>query len=318
MSKRKGIVLGLVVVLVLAFALVAASCGSSSNSSSNSTASASASTAGMITGQLTGTPEANFTQILGHAPTGLAEKIAQRGYIIVANDPNYAPQSYVDPTTKKLIGFDVDTATTMAKILNLKIKWVHPAWETIPSALNLGQFDVSIGSMTDTKDREKAVSFTQPYYYTPAQVFVKKGGPQISGPQDLNGHTVGVGAGTTYYSYLKKYTKAIVKTYTTDLEALPDLLNGNLEFFMTAAPTGLGAINDGKPIEFSGKPVYFEALCFATALNQPDLIALFNYALTNMHKVPSGATESLLTTMSKKWYNGVDLTVTNGIQPLVF
>lgn len=314
MSKRKWIVLGVVAALVLAFALVAAGCGSSSSTSTTSTSP----TATGLAGQLNGTPLANFTQILGHAPTGLAATIAQRGYVIVANDPNYAPQSYIDPTTKQLVGFDVDTAVNMAKILNLKIKWVHPNWETIPSALNLGQFDVSIGSMTDTKDREKAVSFTQPYYYTPAQVFVKKGGPQITGPQDLNGHTVGVGAGTTYYSYLKKFTKAIVKTYTTDLDALPDLLNGNLEFFMTAAPTGLGAINDGKAIEFSGKPVYFEALCFATALNQPDLIAVFNYALTNMHKVPSGATGSLLTTMSKKWYNGVDLTVTNGVNPLVF
>lgn len=318
MSKGKGRVLVLVAVVLVAIALVAAGCGSSTNDNSGASASPSASATTGLNGQLTGTAEANFTQILGHAPTGRALKIAQSGTIVIANDPNYAPQSYVDPTTKQLIGFDVDTALAMAKILNLQVKWVHPNWETIPSALNLGQFDVSIGSMTDTKDREKAVSFSQPYYYTPAQVFVKKGGPQITGVADLAGKTVGVGAGTTYYSYLKKYSKAIVKTYTTDLEALPDLLNGNIDFFMTAAPTGLGAINDGKAIEFSGKPLYFEALCFATKLNEPDLIAVFNYALDKMHQVPSGATDSLLTTMSKKWYNGVDLTVTNGVQPLVF
>lgn len=260
----------------------------------------------------------NFTKVLGHEPSGVAAKIAQAGSIIVANDPNYAPQSYVDKTTKKLVGFDVDTATTMAKILNLKVKWVHPTWETIPSALNLGQFDVSIGSMTDTKAREKENSFSQPYYYTPAQVFVKKGGTVITGAADLAGKKVGVGAGTTYYTYLKKFTKADVVTYTTDLDALPDLLNGNIDFWMTAAPTGLGVINDGKAIAFSGKPIFYESLCFATKLNETDLISVFNYALTKMHEVPAGQTESILTQSSKKWYNGVDLTVTNGIKPLVF
>jgi polar amino acid transport system substrate-binding protein len=318
MIKSRMYTLGAVLLALVVGVALIAGCGSSSSSSSSSSASASPSAAGQLNGQLTGSAMDNFTQILGHAPTGRAAKIAQGGVIVVANDPNYAPQSYVDPKTKKLIGFDVDTAVTMAKILNLKIKWVHPNWETIPSALSLGQFDVSIGSMTDTKDREKQMSFSQPYYYTPAQVFVKKGGPAVSSVNDLAGKSVGVGAGTTYYTYLKKFSKADVKTYNTDLDALPDLLNGNIDFWMTAAPTGLGAINDGKAIDFSGKPLYFEALCFATKKDESDLIAVFNYALDKMHEIPAGQSESLLTQSSKKWYNGVDLTVTNGVKPLVF
>ena len=314
---RKGktyILTAVLLIVVVGMVALASGCGSSSTTASTSPSA----TAGQLNGQLTGTPVENFTKILGHAPTGRAAAIAESGTIIVANDPNYAPQSYVDKTTKKLVGFDIDTAVTMAKILGLKIKWVHPNWETIPSNLNLGQFDVSIGSMTDTKAREKEMSFSQAYYYTPAQVFVKKGGTQITGAKDVDGHTVGVGAGTTYYTYLKKFTSAQVKVYNTDLEALPDLLNGNLDFWMTAAPTGLGAINDGKAIAFSGKPLFYEALCFATKHNETDLVAVFNYALDKMHEVPAGQTESLLTTSSKKWYNGVDLTVTNGVKPLVF
>lgn len=323
MSKRKGLVLiAAALVLALVVMVVATGCGKKSTSSSSPSPSASSSAAwalpAQMNGQLSGTPTENLTKILGHAPTGLAAKIAQRGYLIVANDPNYAPQSSIDPKTKELVGFDVDSAKAAAQILGLKIKWKHPNWEDIPANLQSGAFDVSIGSMTDTKLREKTVSFTQPYYYTPAQVFVKKGGPQISSPQDLNGHTVGVGAATTYWSYLKKFTTAKVMTYNTDLEAVPPLLNGQIEFFMTAAPTGLGLINAGKAIEFSGKPVYYEALCFATKLNETDLVAVFNYAIGKMHEVPAGSTDSLLTMMSKHWYNGVDLTVTQGIKPLVF
>ena len=105
-----------------------------------------------------------------------------------------------------------------------------------------------------------------------------------------------------------------MKTYNTDLDAVPPLLNGN-RLLDDGGPHRPEAINSGKPIEFSGKPLYYEALCFATKLGEPDLIAVLNYAIGKMHEVPAGQTDSLLTTMSKQWYNGVDLTVTQGIKP---
>jgi polar amino acid transport system substrate-binding protein len=298
MRKRKTyIVVAVLLVAIVGMMGLAIGCGSSSSSSGTSSSPSASS------GALTGTAAERAQTILGHAPTGLALNIVTKGSVIVANDSNYAPQSSVDPATKEVVGFDVDAAKGMADILGLTIVWKHPAWETIPAGLQNGLFDVSIGSMTITKDRMKAVSFTDPYYYTSGQVFVKKGGAQIAGPADLAGKTVGVGAQTTYYDYLKSKTKAIVKTYTTDLDAVPDLLNGNLDFWMTAGPTGQQAILQGKAIEFSGKPLYYEDLAFATKLAEPDLIALFNYAIQKMHA------DGQLTAMSKQWYNGIDLTV---------
>jgi len=295
---RKGktyIVVAVLLVAIVGMMGLAIGCGSSGGSSSPS--------ASPTGGAISGSAMERATAILGHAPTGLALDVVTKGEVVVANDSNYAPQSSVDPVTKEVVGFDVDVAKGMAAILGLGIKWEHPAWETIPGGLNNGRYDVSIGSMTITKERMKAVSFTDPYYYTSGQVFVKKGGAQIAGPADLAGKTVGVGAQTTYYDYLKKNTKAIVKTYTTDLDAVPDLLNGNLDFWMTAGPTGQQAILQGKAIEFSGKPLYYEDLAFATKLGEPDLIALFNYAIQKMHA------DGQLTAMSKQWYNGIDLTV---------
>lgn len=241
--------------------------------------------------------------ILGHEPTGLALDIVTKGEVVVANDSNYAPQSSVDPVTKEVVGFDVDVAKGMAEILGLGIKWEHPAWETIPGGLNNGRYDVSIGSMTITPERQQTLDFTDPYYYTSGQVFVKKGGTQITGPADLDGKKVGVGAATTYYDYLKKNTKAIVKTYTTDVDTFPDLLNGNLDFVMTAGPTGQQAILEGKPMEFSGKPLYYEDLAMAVKKGETDWVNLLTYTVQQMHK--NGA----LTEMSKRWYNGIDLTV---------
>ena len=303
---RKGktyILVTAMLVAVIALAGVLAACGGDDTTDGTS-ASASASPAA-----IEGSAMERATAILGKAPTGLAADIVTKGEVIVANDSNYAPQSSVDPTTKEVVGFDVDVAKGMAEILGLGIKWEHPSWETIPAGLNNGRFDVSIGSMTSAIDgvkvaeRWNTLDFSEPYYYTSGQVFVKKGGPQITGVADLAGKKVGVGAQTTYYDYLKKNSDAVVKTYTTDVDAFPDLLNGNLDFVMTAGPTGQQAILDGQPMEFSGKPLYYEDLSMAVAKGETDWAALLTYAVQQMHE--NGA----LTEMSKQWYNGLDLTV---------
>ena len=306
---RKGktyILVTALLVAVIALAGILAACGGSDTQES---ASASPTAAAAIEGSAM----ERATAILGHEPTGLANDIVTKGEVIVANDSDYAPQSSVDPNTKEVVGFDVDVAKGMAEILGLGIKWEHPQWATIPSGLQNGRYDVSIGSMTSAVDGNKAdptvvdrwktLDFSDPYYYTPAQVFVRKGGTQITGPDDLAGKTVGVGASTTYYSWLKANTKADVKTYDTDVNAFPDLLNGNIDFAMTAGTTGQQAILEGKPMEFSGKPLYYEDLSMAVKKGETDWVALLTYSVQEMHK--SGA----LTEMSKQWYNGIDLSV---------
>jgi len=300
---RKGktyIVVAVLLVAIVGMMGLAIGCGSSGGSSSPS--------ASPTGGAISGSAMERATAILGHAPTGLALDVVTKGEVVVANDSNYAPQSSVDPVTKEVVGFDVDVAKGMAAILGLGIKWEHPAWETIPGGLNNGRYDVSIGSMPSAIDgvriaeRWKALDFSDPYYYTTGQVFVKKGGMQVTGPADLAGKTVGVGAATTYYTYLKDKTKAVVKTYDTDVNAFPDLLNGNIEFVMTAGPTGQQAILEGKPMEFSGKPLYYEDLSMAVKKGETDWVNLLTYTVQQMHE--NGA----LTAMSKQWYNGIDLT----------
>ena len=294
MRKGKTYILAAVLLIaIVAIAGFAAACGSSSSSSSSSSSASAAATS----------PMDIATKILGHAPTGLAATIVNRGSVIVANDANYPPQSSVDQATGKLVGFDVDVANKMGELLGLKVDFKNPAWETIPAGLQQGKYDVSIGSMTITPERQKVLAFTDPYYYTSGQIFVKKGGQQITGVADLAGKKVGVGAATTYYDYLKKNTKAVVKTYTTDADAFPDLANGNLDFVMTAGPTGQQAILSGQPFEFSGKPLYYEDLAMALKLGEADWLAMLNYTVQTMHS------DGSLTAMSKQWYNGMDLTV---------
>ncbi len=288
MTKGRGFILAAAVLVAVVAMLALAACGDEATTEDTA---------------LAGTAAERAVEILGHEPTGLAKEIVDRGTVIVANDPNYAPQSSIDEATGELVGFDVDVALKMGEILGLTVEFENPAWETIPADLNQGRFDVSIGSMTITAERDKTIDFTEPYYFTSGQVFVKEGGTQIAGVEDLAGKTVGVGAATTYYDFLKAESDAKVKTYTTDADTFPDLRNGNLDFVMTAGPTGQQAILEGQAFEFSGTPLYYEDLAFAVAEGETDWVALLDYAVTTMHE------DGSLTAMSKTWYNGLDLTV---------
>ncbi len=299
-NRKTYILVVLLLIAAVAMLAVAAGCGSEEEGGGETAEpSASASSGGEITGSAAERAEA----ILGKAPSGLAATIVERGTVLVSTDANYAPQSSIDQETNELVGFDIDVAKAMAEVLGLTVEFKTVQWETVIPGLQTAKWDVSIGSMTITDERDKVVDFTVPYYYTSGQVFVKKGGPQIAGVEDLAGKKVGVGAATTYYEFLKAESEADVKTYPTDADAFPDLRNGNLDFAMTAGPTGQQAILEGQPFDFSGAPLYYEDLAFAINQGEGDWLAMLDYAVEKMH------TDGTLTELSKKWYNGLDLTV---------
>jgi ABC-type amino acid transport substrate-binding protein len=292
MKKARWLAVVVVVLVAAGAVAMVAGCGSSGSSSSNS---ASPSAAASMT------PTQAFTKILGHAPTGMAATIAQKGYFVVVDDPAYAPQSYIDKKGN-LIGFDVDTAKRLSAILGVPAHIKPVQWTAVLAGIPVGRFDVSIGSMTVTTDREKSMDFSHPYYYTQAQLIVKQGGALITTTAQMKGKKIGVGTGTTYAQFLGKIPGAQVKPYATDTDTFPDLKSGRLNAVMTADLTAAQGISSGYPFVFSGKPYYYEPLAFATMKGQTDWLALLNYAVDKMHA------DGSLSAMAKKWYHGFDPT----------
>jgi polar amino acid transport system substrate-binding protein len=271
---------------------VVAGCGSSSSSSSSSPSAAASMT-----------PTQAFTKILGHAPTGMAATIATKGSFVVVDDANYPPQSYINKQGK-LIGFDVDVAKRLSQILGVPAKIEAVPWTSVLSGIPAGRFDVSIGSMGVTTEREKTIAFATPYYYTGAQLIVKQGVPILTSPAALTGKTVGVGTGTDYAQFLAALKGVKVKYYDTDASTFPDLKNGRLNAVLTADLTASQAISAGYPFVFSGKPYWVDSNAFATEKGQPDWLALLNYGVAKMRQ------DGSLSAIAKKWYHGFDPTQT--------
>ncbi len=292
------------VLLIAAFAVVASACGSSSSSTP--------------AGGLTSPAGNTVCSSVDKSGTDLLAKICASGVLRVSTDPAYPPQSSYDQATGTWQGFDIDVADAIAKRLGVTVQWKTPAWGVITAGSWDGRWDVSVGSMTITKERAQVLDFTTPYYYTPAGLAVQKGSSITSFAQ-LAGKTVGSCGACTYEYYLERKlnipgysfqyvvpANVTIKTYNTDSTAIQDLVLGRLDAAMSAEPTLQEAVNKGKPIQLLGGPVFYEPLAVAIDKSAPEdpagLTSRLDDVINDLH------TDGTLTSLSMKWYHQ-DLTV---------
>ena len=249
---------------------------------------------------------------------GLLDKVLKAGKLVVSTDPNYAPQSAQKPDGT-FEGFDIDVATEIAKRLGVTVEWATPAWAIITAGGWGGRWDASVGSMTVTSEREKVLDFSDPYYYTPAQMTASKASG-ITTLDGLAGKTVCVGESTTYLDWLsgKKLdfgsmsptttppAGVQVTTQKTDAECPQLWASGRNDFegFLSSSTTVDAAIKAGMPLVKVGDPVYAEPLAVAIDKGGPadaDFVAAVDKIVKEMHA------DGTLKGFSEKWF-GLDLT----------
>jgi len=90
------------------------------------------------------------------------EQIMKRGELRVGFESGYVP---FEMTNKKgeFIGFDMDFGRRLAKAMGVKFVPVNTAWDGIIPALMTGKFDIIMGGMTITQERNLKVNFAEPY-----------------------------------------------------------------------------------------------------------------------------------------------------------
>ena len=297
--------------------LAAAAC-TSSGGGSTAPSSAPSAAAPSAAAPSTGASAAPSEAAASVDPNSLLGKVLASGTLRISTDKNYSPQSFLSPDNK-WTGFDIDVGTEIAKRLGVKPEFKAIDWDIITAGSWAGRWDVSIGSMTITIPRQKVLDFTSPYYYTPAQMSAtKKSG--ITTLDGLAGKTVCVGVSTTYEDWLKGTLQSVsigpvaappanitVKTETSDNDCAEFIKSGRDvgDGFLSAAAVIDTSIANGTPIVKVGDPVYIEQLAASTDRKGPDdksFIAAVSKIIDDMHA------DGTLTTLSKKWYNGQDLT----------
>ncbi|MHB9105441.1 MAG: ABC transporter substrate-binding protein [Armatimonadota bacterium] len=220
----------------------------------------------------------------------------------IAMSGQYPPFNYFDDENR-LVGFDVDIASEVARRLGRPPKLITTAWDGIIAGLLAGKFDLIIGSMAITEERKKAVNFSDPYYISGAQLFVRKGS-KILGKQDLRGTVVGVTLGTTYEQAVRKIKGTKVSTYDGVPDMYLEMDNKHIDGFVTDRLVGLYGITRAKR-DFvpAGDPLYTEVIGIAMRRDHPELLAAVNEALAAMRD------DGTYAEISTKWF-GRDISAT--------
>ena len=140
------------------------------------------------------------------APTAVAQapadKLAQKGRLLICSDIPYPPQEFYDEQGNPQ-GVDMDLGTEIAGRLGLKVQFVNSVFESIIAAVNGGKCDIIMSAMNITATRQKQVSMI-PYFQAGQALVVLKGNPKnINGPIDLCGQPVAVESGTTNADWLQ-------------------------------------------------------------------------------------------------------------------
>jgi polar amino acid transport system substrate-binding protein len=250
-------------------------------------------------------------------PNDLLAEIQSRGTLRVATDPQYPPQSSLNEETGEWEGFDIDVATEIANRMGVEIEFITPGWEQIIAGSWQDRWDVSVGSMTVTPERDEVLHFATPYYYTPAAIAVREedAATMTDIATDFDGATIGLCGGCTYEFYLDKtldipgeeiefvIDDAEVRTYNTDVPAIKDLEVGRLDAAISSLTTLRGAQEEGSPIEIVGN-VFYEPLSVAVdrsaALDPTRFVEELDRIVQEMHS------DGTLSALSEEWF-GQDL-----------
>jgi polar amino acid transport system substrate-binding protein len=268
----------------------------------------------------------------------LLDAIKGRGYILVSTDPNYAPQSFLNTegsrpsdtkcpadalTTAEMQGFDVDVAKAIGDGLSVETCFATPSWDAITAGSWADKWDLSVGSMTVTEDREKILDFSVPYYYTPAVVAVRADSGFTS-LEELSGQALCVGTATTYETWLgggdlgatvdvvvQAPADVTVVPLETDQECAQAIAAGREDFvgYVTSETVVDANIKENFPVVKLGSPVFYEKLSAAfdkgSSLPTDSLRAEVDKIINAMHS------DGRLSQLSTQWF-GVDLTKSEG------
>ena len=258
----------------------------------------------------------------GGNPNDLLAQIKQNGVIRVSTDPAYPPQSEQLPDGT-FQGFDIDVANEIGRRLGVTVQFETPNFDLVQAGGWAGRWDISVGSITVTEERKANLSFTQPYYFTPAQLaaVTDSGITTIDG---FAGQTICVGSQTTYLFWLQGTLQlgdgsatapvpqgAQATTFDTDTQCADAIKAGRRDFegWLTASETLVAAIAAGAPFTPVGDPVFYEPLAVAVDKQGPvhaELLAELERIVAAMHA------DGTLTQLSQKWYDGRDLTTRTG------
>jgi polar amino acid transport system substrate-binding protein len=221
------------------------------------------------------------------ARESIIETIQKEGVIRVGLS-TFVPWAMKDKKGE-LVGFEVDVARKLAQDMGVKIELIPTAWSGIIPALLTGKFDIIIGGMGVTPQRNLKVNFTIPYEYSGMSLVAHKVKAKgFSKLSDFNNKDIyiAVRMGTTAEQAARKHIpKATLKLFENESQALQELNLGRVHAVVSSAPMPVFHALKFPDKLFVPLEENFtkEPIGFALKKGDHDALNFFNNWIINMH-----------------------------------
>ena len=228
------------------------------------------------------------------------DDIKKKGEIVFGVLGTDEPNSFVDPKTRDIVGYEVDIAKAIAQKIGVKAVFKQLAVAARIPELQQGRVDVLAASLTHNKEREAQIDFSLTTFVTGQKVLVKTSSG-ISDIGQLAGKKVLTVKGGTQEPNIRKAVPNVdVVTFETTQQAFLALQQGK----------GVGYVNDEASLvndyaklgpakkDYAILPtsISVEPLALGIRKNEPALKGVIDSTLRGLES--SGEAEKLFI----KWY----------------
>lgn len=245
------------------------------------------------------------------ASIAVPQSIASAGKIVFCSDISSPPVEFVNPSTMKPTGSDIDIGDALAKRFGVRAEWRNVPFKGIIPALLAHQCDAIISQLFDKPARRKVIDLID-YMNSSEALLVRAGNPHgIHSLDDLSGRKVAVENGTTILDLIqaqnKKFAaagekKAEIVVYPTDTDALQALQIGQVEVYGTTLESGAYyTLKQPKVFALAGPAFHHILTAIGVRKDDPELAAAIRQGIASMR-----ADGSLLAIL-KKWHMEGDM-----------
>jgi cyclohexadienyl dehydratase len=200
------------------------------------------------------------------------DQIVSRGTLRVGMTGDYRPFTFLDKDTQKFTGFDVDMAEALGKALGVKVEYVPTAWPQLMKDFETDKFDIAMGGVSITLDRQKKGLFSTPIMRegkTPIARCADRDRFAALSDIDRPGTRVIVNPGGTNERFARANIKsADIRVYNDNVTIFDEIAKGNADLMMTDAsetryqqklhPGVLCAVHPDKPFDFAEKAYWLQ------------------------------------------------------------
>lgn len=219
------------------------------------------------------------------------------GKLTLATDPTYPPMELVDENGEAT-GFGIDVARAVAEELGLELEIRQLPWDELFEAVENGEVDGGVSSITITEERSETYAFSSPYFSSGQAILVETKNDSIVDPEDLLGLVVAANEDTTSSQQAKSFAGeegSVIEYAGAVDDTLEALKQGEIDAIIIDYPVAIDISQNEPKIKVVGDPFTSEFYGIMMRKGNSQLVKSVDYALSNIRQ--SGTIENIM----EKW-----------------